>query len=198
MLVNGVAEVTIDYPVSEVGSPPFANILHYEPVNPALDPIDLVTEIAGSVDVAWSGVIANLDGGLTSVSCTARYLYGGIVYEHTEAMTGGQASGSQLVGGGSIRLKFVTQHGPKQRNGGIYLPAIPGTAQTTNTGAIVTSWRDALIADLSGIEFLTSASTQWQLGVMSKVPDTDPAEYVFRAVDSIVPATRATFYDSRY
>lgn len=198
MLSDGVVECVIEYPTSEVGTPPFINVMHYEPLSTAFDPADLVDELSTSFVTAWNDVIANLDGGLTGITATFRYLFGGIVYEKQASMANGQASGSQVVGGGSCRLKFITQHGPKQRNGGIYLPALAAAATSGNAGTIDTTWRNALITDLAGIEALTTVSTTFQLVVMSKDADSDPATYTPRAVDSIVPATKVTFYDSRY
>lgn len=199
MLFEDVCEITVDYPVSEVGSPPFANILHYQALSAITDPLAELAPLLQAFVDEWDGVTALLDNGLTTITATGRLLFGGIIYEDSANVDAGAVSSSQLVGGASARVKFITEHGPKQRNGGVYIPALPSTASTTNNGALTSTFRTNLLNAMNDcITLTTTGSVDWQLVVMSKVADSDPAEYEPRGVDSMQVASQVTFYDGRY
>jgi hypothetical protein len=199
MLSDEICEMTVDYPVAEVGSPPFANILHFRPQTEVLDPEAELSALLTAFKNEWDGVTTLLDSGLTGITATGRYLQAGVVWEDSIAVNSGGVTSSQLVGGASVRVKFVTQHGPKQRNGGVYIPALPSTASTVNTGAVAGTFATNLGNAINDVLTLaTTGSVDWELVVMSKIADTDPAEYEARDVVSASVASQVTFYDGRY
>lgn len=198
MIVNGIIEGTITYPTAEVGSPPFANVVHYYPRVAPSAPQDEVDELAADILSYWDPVIDLLDSGLTGVTMRLRLLSAGVVYEATSATMAGAATGAQLVGGGSVRCTLATTHAYKQRNGAIFLPGVPAAASGANNGDLTSGFRTSVQTALENCMFIAGTTNDWDLCVASKIPDSDPAEYEPRLVTGVTVAARSTFYDTRY